>query len=75
MLSDLESYRAVQATISRYGDGAGLHATQRADEPLAAGDMEGGGGCCRMMGSTFSSIQKRLGRLAPLGAFACQQLH
>ncbi len=39
MLSDLEIYRAAQATISRYGDG--LHAAQRADELLAAGDMEG----------------------------------
>ncbi len=35
MLSDLEIYRAAQATISRYGDGAGLHAAQRADELMA----------------------------------------
>ncbi len=39
MLSDLEIYRAAQATIDRYG--AGLHAAQRADELMAAGDMEG----------------------------------
>ncbi len=38
MLSDLEIYRAAQATIDR--DGAGLHAAQRADELMAAGDME-----------------------------------
>ncbi len=42
MLSDLEIYRAAQATIDRYGDGAALHAAQRADELLAAGDMDGG---------------------------------
>ncbi len=42
MISDLEIYRAAEATISRYGDGAGLHATQRADELLAAGDMDEG---------------------------------
>ena len=41
MFSDLEIYRAAQATISRYGDDAALHAAQRADELLAAGDMEG----------------------------------
>ncbi len=31
MMSDLEIYRAAQATIQAYGDGAGLHAAQRAD--------------------------------------------
>ncbi len=36
MLSDLEIYRAAHATISRYGDGAGLHAAQRADERMAS---------------------------------------
>ena len=41
MLDDLEIYRAAQATIQAYGDGAGLHAAQRADELLAAGDMSG----------------------------------
>ena len=40
-LSNLEIYRAAHATISRYGDGAALHAAQRADELLAAGDMDG----------------------------------
>ena len=41
MLSDLEIWRAAQATIDQYGDGAGLYAAQRADELLAEGDMEG----------------------------------
>ena len=41
MFSDLEIYRAAQATISRYGDDAALHAAQRADELMAEGDMEG----------------------------------
>ncbi len=40
-LSDIEIYRAAQATIQEYGDGAAPHAAQRADELLAAGDMEG----------------------------------
>ncbi len=38
MLSDLEIYRAAQATITRYGDGAALHAPRPADELPAAGD-------------------------------------
>ena len=41
MISDLEIWRAAQATIEQYGDGAALHAAQRADELLAAGDIEG----------------------------------
>ena len=42
-ISGLEgrSNRAAQATIQAYGDGAGLHAAQRADELMAEGDMEG----------------------------------
>ena len=38
MLSDLEIYRAAQATIKRYGDEAGVHAAQRADELPEAGN-------------------------------------
>ena len=41
MLSDLDIYRAAQATITRYSDGAALHAAQRADELMAVGDMDG----------------------------------
>ena len=40
MLSDLEIYRAAQATISRYGDEADLHAAMRAVEWMAAGDVK-----------------------------------
>ncbi len=41
MISDLDIWRAAQATITRYGDNAALHAAQRADELLAEGDMDG----------------------------------
>ncbi len=47
MLSDLDIYRAAQATITRYGDEAGIHAAQRADELMAEGDMEGRAVCGR----------------------------
>ena len=41
MLSDIEIFRAAQATIQEHGDEATLHAAQRADELLAEGDMDG----------------------------------
>ncbi len=41
MTDELDIWRAAQATIQRYGEGAALHAAQRADELLAEGDMEG----------------------------------
>ena len=41
MLSDLEIYRAAQATIQAYGEEAGIHAAQRADELMAEDDMDG----------------------------------
>ena len=41
MISELEIWCAAHATISRYGTEADLHAAQRADELLEAGDMEG----------------------------------
>ncbi len=41
MLSDVEIYRADQATIQEDDDEAAPHAAQRADELMAAGDMDG----------------------------------
>ncbi len=38
-MDDLEIWRAAQATIDQYGDETALHAAQRADELLAAGDF------------------------------------
>ncbi len=60
MLSDLGIYRAAQATISRYGDDAVLHAAQRADELMAEGDMEG-----RAVWPRVESAIDELGRTAP----------
>ncbi len=37
-MDEPEIWRAAQATIKAHGDGAGLHAAQRADELLAGGD-------------------------------------
>ena len=41
MIYNLEIWRAAQATIQAHDDGAALHAAQRADELMVAGDMEG----------------------------------
>ena len=60
MLSDLEIYRAAHATITRYGDGAGLHAAQRADELVAVGDMDR-----RRLWHRIEAAIDELGRAAP----------
>ncbi len=41
MTSDLDIYRAANELIKQYGDAADIEAAMRADERLAAGDMEG----------------------------------
>ncbi len=41
MTSDLDIYRAANELIKQHGDDAPIHAAMRADECLAAGDMEG----------------------------------
>ena len=44
MTSDLDIYRSAHLLIKRYdADGAQMHAAMRADELLAAGDMDGRG--------------------------------
>ena len=40
-MDDLDIWRAAQATIQEYGDGASLHAAMRADALMAEGDMDG----------------------------------
>ena len=41
MTSDLDIYRSAHLLIKRHGDDAAIEAAMRADERLAAGDMEG----------------------------------
>ncbi len=43
MTSDLDIYRAANELIKQHGDAADIEAAMRADERLAAGDMEGEG--------------------------------
>ncbi len=41
MTSDLDIYRSANELIKQFGDAADIEAAMRADERLAAGDMEG----------------------------------
>ncbi len=41
MTSDLDIYRSANELIKQFGDAAEFEAAMRADECLAAGDMEG----------------------------------
>ncbi len=42
MTSDIDTYRSANELIKQHGDAADIEAAMRADECLAAGDMEGG---------------------------------
>ena len=41
MTSDLDIYRSANEVIKQFGDAADIEAAMRADECLAAGDMDG----------------------------------
>ncbi len=41
MTSDIDIYRSAHLLIERYGDAADIEAAMKADERLAAGDMDG----------------------------------
>ncbi len=41
MTSDIDIYRAANEVIKQHGEAADIEAAMRADECLAAGDMEG----------------------------------
>ena len=41
MTTDLDIYRSANELIKQYGEAADIEAAMRADECLAAGDMEG----------------------------------
>ncbi len=41
MTSDIDTYRSANELIKQHGDAADIEAAMRADERLAAGDMDG----------------------------------
>ena len=50
LVEDLEIYRAAHALIKEHGEDAPVHAAMRADELLAAGDIEGRAVWIRIVG-------------------------
>ena len=60
MPDDLDIYRSAKVLLNRYGDGASLHAANRADEMLDAGDMDGQAVWLRIHDAVLE-----LGRTAP----------
>ena len=60
MITNLDIYRSASVLLNRYGDGASLHAASRADEMLAAGNMDGRA----LWGRIYEAVLE-LGREAP----------
>ena len=60
MTTHLDIYRSASVLLNRYGDGASLHAGNRADEMLEAGNMDG-----RALWTRIYDAVLELGREAP----------
>jgi len=50
-LSDLDIYRTAKLLVDQHGQDAPIHAAMRADELLAAGDMDGARAWKRIIGA------------------------
>ena len=50
MTTDLDIYRSAKLMIDQHGDEAPIHAAMRADELMAAGDMDGYAAWKRIVG-------------------------
>ncbi len=62
--SILDIYRAANELIKQYGDAADIEAAMRADERLAAGDMEGEAVWMRIV----KAVEELLSKERPEGA-------
>ncbi len=64
MTSDLDIYRSANELIKQHGDAADIEAAMRADECLAAGDMEGEAVWLRIV----KAMEELVAREKPRGA-------
>ncbi len=64
MTSDLDIFRSANELIEQHGDAADIEAAMRADERLAAGDMEGEAVWLRIV----KAIEELLSKERPDGA-------
>ncbi len=60
MIDDIDVWRAAALLIKRHGDDAPVVAAQRADELLAAGDLEGGVAWRQMLGGIRELTRTKL---------------
>ena len=61
MTSDPDIYRAAKLLIDQHSDDAPVHAAMRADELMAAGDMEGAATWKRILGAIDVLTRRRSG--------------
>ncbi len=59
--SDLDIYRSAKLLVDQHGDEAPIHAAMRADELLAAGDLDGCVVWKRIVEAVEALLQKRPG--------------
>ena len=64
MTSDIDTYRSANELIKQHGDAADIEAAMRADERLAAGDMDGDAVWIRIV----KAVEELLSEERPEGA-------
>jgi len=69
--SDIDTYRAANELIKQHGDAADIEAAMRADERLAAGDMEGEAVWIRIV----KAVEEMVSKERPDGAMLDLQRH
>lgn len=61
MTIDLDIYRSAKLLVEQYGEGASLHAANRADEMLDMGDMDGQGTWLRIYAAVTEMLRNERG--------------
>jgi hypothetical protein len=61
MTTDRDIYRSAKLLIDQYGDGASLHAANRADEMLDKGDLDGQGTWLRIYAAVTEMLRTSSG--------------
>jgi hypothetical protein len=59
MQTDLDIFRSAKVLVDQYGDGASLHAAQRADEMLDGGEFDGQATWLRIYAAVVEMLRDR----------------
>jgi hypothetical protein len=62
MTTDLDIYRSAKLLVDQYGEGASLHAANRADEMLDKGDLVGQVTWLRIYAAVTEMLREQRGR-------------